>query len=142
MYFLAYVSTASPKLDEDALIDILIDSRRRNSQKSITGMLLHVEGKIIQIFEGEEHDVIQLFSKIEQDRRHYSIIKIAEGPIEDRNFNGWSMGFKSTSYEELGKFTGFPNITNETFMSSEIEDEGHEGVKILKAFYKNYMKSQ
>jgi hypothetical protein len=142
MYFLAYVSTASPRMDEDNLIDILIASRRRNSEKSITGMLLYIEGKIIQIIEGDEHDVIQLFSKIEQDRRHFSIIKIAEGTIEDRNFKDWSMGFKSTSYEELEKFTGYHNITKDTFMPSEIEDEDNEAVKILKTFYKNYQKNQ
>jgi len=141
MYFLAYVSSAAPKISEDNLIDILIDSRRRNSQNSITGLLLYIEGRIIQVIEGEEHDVIQLFSKIEQDRRHYSIQKFAEGPSADRLFKDWSMGFKSTTYDELEKFTGHSPITIETFTNNQIEDESHEGVKILKTFYRNYVKS-
>src|SRR5688500_10862994 len=115
MYFLAYLSSASPKLDEDNLIDILIASRRRNAQSSITGLLLFMEGNIVQIIEGEEHDVIQLFSKIEQDRRHYSIVKIAEGNIDDRMFKDWAMGFKTISFPELEKFTGYNNISKETF---------------------------
>jgi hypothetical protein len=138
MYFLAYQSSAAPKLDEDILIDILIASRRRNSESNITGLLLYIEGQIVQIIEGEEHDVIQLFSKIEQDRRHYSIVKIAEGNIDDRMFKGWSMGFKTISYPELEKFTGYQNISKETFSNSEIEDVNHKGVKILQAFYEKY----
>lgn len=142
MYFLAYLSNSSPKITEDDLINILIESRRRNIGKAITGMLLYIEGNIIQVIEGVEHDVIQLFSKIEQDNRHYGIVKIAEGEIDKRNFEGWAMGFKSTSFDELENFTSFKNISRETFLSEEQQVSDHPAIVILKNFYENYNKGQ
>lgn len=137
MYFLSYLSNMNPKISEDDLLDILMASRRRNAEKSITGMLMYVEGNVIQAIEGEEHDVIQLFSRIEQDKRHYGIIKLVEGTSPDRIFKGWSMGYKSTRFADLEGLSGLTNISKNTFLIEQ-DSIDHPAMVVLKSFYDNY----
>ena len=141
MYYILYLSTASPNLSEDDLIDILVQSRRRNIESNITGMLLYAEGSILQVIEGEENDVLRLYNKIELDKRHRDIVRVHEGEVSERNFSGWAMGFKSSSYKELEGYTGYKVLSRDAFLTTEQEGSEHPAMKVLKIFYENYKNS-
>ena len=57
MIHLVYVSSATGKLGETDLLDLLEHSRRRNRALDLTGMLLYAGGNFFQVLEGEEKDV-------------------------------------------------------------------------------------
>lgn len=48
----------------------------------------------MEVLEGDEEEVKQLFHLIRQDARHYQTKIILQGPIEKRYFEGWNLGYK------------------------------------------------
>jgi len=106
-----YVSSAAPELNEEALADLLAKSRARNEARGITGLLLHVDGNLIHIIEGEERAVSNLFEKIKRDSRHRGILLLSRRPIKKRDFPDYQMGFKREKTKDLiNVLPGFTDI--------------------------------
>lgn len=137
MHYLIYISSATKLLDEKELDGILKSSRQNNLKDDITGMLIYIDGNFIQLLEGEEKTVNHAYSKIKKDHRHTGIIKIKEGPAENRLFPEWSMGFKSMSVEEYGDVSGFKNIKEAAFRKNFDDSSEHPALIVLKSFMKN-----
>ena len=93
LFQLVYVSSASPLFTESDLLNLLKESRKKNLKHDLTGMLLYHEGNIMQVIEGKENEVFELFGKIQSDKRHTGLIKLLYEPIERRNFKDWSMSY-------------------------------------------------
>lgn len=134
MFQLVYLSTAVNLLAEDELNDILQISRDNNSALDITGLLLYHEGNIIQVLEGEELEVMNLYYKIERDPRHKGIIKMISGQVLERYFSGWSMGFKSLSAKEYKDALGYLEPGSNDVLMSPDQDEDPQAVTLLKTF--------
>ena len=64
MYHLVYTSHATHPLTPEDLIELLRESRENNKAHHITGMLLYLNGKFIQILEGMKGDVIKVYANI------------------------------------------------------------------------------
>jgi len=82
--------------DDGAIIprgfsEIFRVARKNNAQANITGALSYRNGHYIQILEGEELAVDQLFSKISNDRRHTEITVLINQSIVKRSFPDWDM---------------------------------------------------
>jgi hypothetical protein len=104
MYQLVYASEASEPMDENALSEILSTSRENNAETGVTGMLLYRNQVFLQALEGERSEVQQLYVRISEDDRHSNIITLMGRPIEERDFEGWSMAFKNLNgmpFEDL-----------------------------------------
>jgi hypothetical protein len=67
---LLYVSNAARDIAPRALDAILSASRANNVLLGITGLLLHIDGGFLQILEGDERAVRELYARIAADRRH------------------------------------------------------------------------
>jgi len=91
MFQLTYQSKISPELTIAEIESILIDARKRNNTHEITGCLVYFEESIVQILEGEESNVLQLFDKIKSDSRHHTLDLLWEGPSRQRYFPKWDM---------------------------------------------------
>lgn len=134
MYHLIYVSQAARPLAESELIEILRTSRENNASKNITGMLLYLNDKFIQVLEGEEKAVQELFDQISSDLRHNRVIRVLEGNAEQRTFKDWSMGFKQLyDTDEVEALTGFKDI--DRFFSSDKTNNGDLLLTFLTIFY-------
>lgn len=90
---LIYGSTASYEMKQDDLKEILEASRRNNEKTNITGMLLYKNNNFLQVLEGEEKALNELYEKIKQDKRHHSVYTIMKRQIKKREFEQWEMGF-------------------------------------------------
>ena len=137
MHYLVYISSAAHPFDEAELRDILEKSRENNLTLGITGILIYMDGNIIQLLEGEEAHVRQVYKKIEEDPRHRGLMKLKEGAQDSRNFPDWSMGFKSVSAEDYEKIIGHKKIVNFDFYQSLPANSSHPAMVILKTFIKN-----
>jgi hypothetical protein len=95
LYEILYQSeSVSKSLATQDLAEILKTSRLNNSKRNITGMLMYFKGEFVQILEGEEDTVSNVFSlAIKNDRRHFGVKLITQGQIAHRSFGDWSMGF-------------------------------------------------
>ncbi|MBL7844563.1 MAG: BLUF domain-containing protein [Cyclobacteriaceae bacterium] len=135
MYHLVYTSHATHPLTPEDLIELLRESRANNKACHITGMLLYLNGKFIQILEGKKEDVIRIYANICLDKRHHRVIMIMEGNSPNRIFNDWSMGFKMLSHSEFEDITGFKDIDH-FFNENKAKDKGNLLYTFLTLFYK------
>jgi len=93
MISLIYVSTATHLLSSEELLEILNVSRRNNQTGPITGLLLYKDGNFMQVLEGPEEAVREIFGKILKDTRHTDVTVLATEPIKERQFADWKMAF-------------------------------------------------
>ena len=77
----------------DSLTDIYDISQKNNSESGISGCLLIGSNSYLQLLEGPESAVENLYSKIKVDSRHKKVEKLFEQHIEEKLFPSWSMKF-------------------------------------------------
>ena len=121
MYYLIYISK-SQNINEDQLEHILVHSEIFNKKNSITGMLLYSEGHFLHLLEGNKIDVYNLWNAIQNDTRHTDIVKVCEGVIKQRNFEDWTMGYKSVFSDDLDLIKSYRNpVDNNHLQSSSVQ---------------------
>jgi len=76
---------------------VLAASRRNNARVDITGALMFNAGCFAQVLEGPKAAVEHTFERIQQDERHGDVSVLAFGPVAERAFDRWSMGFVGES---------------------------------------------
>ena len=94
-----------------AIQAILDTSRINNSRVGVTGALMFNAGCFAQVLEGPRDAVEATFERIQQDERHGDVSLLAFGPVADRAFETWSMGFVGGS--EVGR-ARFATLAGET----------------------------
>jgi len=72
-------------------------SRPKNERLGITGLLIHCKGHLLQILEGDERIVDELFAKISGDDRHLDLRHVSGRTIDHRHFPQWSMGYENVA---------------------------------------------
>ena len=112
MHFLIYSSSASHLMSDPELTILLGNCRDRNVHDGITGMLLYKDGSFMQVLEGNKENVFRTYARIQKDTRHKGISLLREREIEDRNFGGWSMGFKSIDASDLEREPSFSRLSS------------------------------
>lgn len=93
MFALIYTSDAVQDCDKSMLMNILNTSIKHNAQNEVTGVLLYREQKFMQLLEGEEKTVMDLYQRIAEDKRHTNCQILHSFNIAKRNVDQWSMGF-------------------------------------------------
>ena len=66
-------------------------ARSNNKSQHISGALLLDGEHYVQVLEGEEGLVRELYEHIAKDERHDSVALLESGPVEARVFSRWSM---------------------------------------------------
>jgi Sensors of blue-light using FAD len=135
MYHLIYTSYATRPFSEDELIALLKESRVANKKLGITGMLIYLHNKFIQVLEGEYDKVVELYEAISKDARHKKVTLILEGNTKERIFKDWSMGFKKISHHEFEKLTAFREL-DKFFSEKPITNQSPAVLMFLQLFYK------
>jgi hypothetical protein len=102
LYCIVYVSAANASLCAEALEALLEQSRYRNRQLGITGMMIHLDGNFMQAIEGPEAAVKDLFNRIQSDRRHSGVITLLREYTDHRRFPEWAMDYRDLHSAEGG----------------------------------------
>lgn len=135
MYHLVYTSLATNPLSEEELVHLLEKSRTSNKEQAVSGILLYLQGKFIQVLEGKREDVIALYECIQKDTRHRKVTTVVEGESPNRIFQNWSMGFKHLTQTEFYQESGF--LEMDDFFAHQHQSENKDLVLIfLELFYK------
>lgn len=111
MYYLVYISSAVKPMNYDDLSALLQQCRDNNQKLGITGMLLYQNGTFLQLLEGEQQVVMDLYNTISKDHRHTAIHTVLDGEIAERNFPDWSMGF--FNMDKAGEFPQYSEFIDE-----------------------------
>ena len=109
---LVYESKASRPFSQEELKALLKTARQNNTERGISGMLLYANGNFLQVLEGPEQEVNEIYSIIEKDDRHSEIRPYGDKVIRNRDFPDWSMGFKYLSEEDQKNLEGFNDFFN------------------------------
>lgn len=120
LHQIMYISTANDELTEDALLELLSASQKRNAGKAITGLLLHSDGNIIQVIEGPRDATNELYKKIANDSRHRGVTLMSSRGIEKRDFPEYKMGFKRARSKEFKEqLPGFTDVVEKRCVNEE-----------------------
>jgi hypothetical protein len=90
---LVYMSSAAEPFDDDALEGVLEHARSRNTADGLTGLLVHRNGRFMQLLEGPYDAVLATYQRILADDRHDDVRLLAEESIHTRRFPEWSMAY-------------------------------------------------
>jgi hypothetical protein len=131
---LVYVSFESRPMTSDDLKDILNTARSFNGDHQISGMLLYRSGYFIQALEGEEAEVRALYNKIAQDDRHRNVLMIHSGPIEQRAFGNWTMGFKNLDNLTPTDLPGFTDFLSQKMNPELLTNNVSRALAFLESF--------
>jgi hypothetical protein len=104
MLRLIYLSRVWRNMTNTQLDDILAESRKNNAKNKVTGLLCYGGSSFIQILEGPETAVIQLYGKISQDERHHGCMLLDIHLANKRIFENWAMAYVHSSkadFDEL-----------------------------------------
>lgn len=101
-----YRSQATQVLTEADLQALLEWSRAYNAQQQITGLLLYSDRRFVQLVEGPEAAVRNLYARIQADARHTQVVTLSDGPGPQRWFADWHMPFGHVEALELHQVLG------------------------------------
>ncbi len=131
MYRVIYASAAIVAFTDPQLDDLLQVSRRNNLAYNITGMLLYKDGNFMQTIEGPAEAVRALVSKVKTDPRHHRFRVLMEGPILQRSFDNWSMGYKKIAPGKSLDLPGYTNTSDLSFMSEQFIQSPFESLRLM-----------
>lgn len=108
VFQLIYRSKANSYFSDEDLILLLRQCRTKNMEKNVTGLLLYGYGNFIQLLEGEEKVVLDLYeNRIALDPRHSNPVILHRKNISQRFFKDWSMAFQPLNGERVRDLGGF-----------------------------------
>ena len=88
----------------------------------------------MQTLEGSEVAVKTLVEKIKSDPRHSKFTALMEGPILERSFGSWSMGFKKITRETSINVPGYHASDDFSLMSSQFLQNPPMSLELLLHF--------
>ena len=89
---LIYVSRAVSAVDPASIEALLKQARDRNDELDLTGVLCTGRGHFVQLLEGPQVNLVNLYSRICRDERHQGSELVSVALAEERAFPRWSMG--------------------------------------------------
>jgi len=134
LFHLIYVSTAVAPMSDDALAGLLQQCRARNLRSRITGLLLYKNGHFMQVLEGDEVKVMEIFASIERDPRHKSVDVLRAEYVQYRDFPDWTMGFRNVDKLEPLALPGYTQFLEADFTAEYFSADTVEAHRMLLAF--------
>lgn len=92
---LLYVSRIGLGVSHDDYRAILATCRANNPGRQITGVLCAGSGHFMQVLEGPQKNVMELYTRILEDPRHFDCMLLGVNYPRERLFSDWVMGYVS-----------------------------------------------
>lgn len=90
---LSYLSEAVSDMSFLGLMRLLESARTFNQKNGITGILLYDNQQFGQIIEGERANVMKVWKRIQEDKRHHRVELLEISEISERSFPEWLLRF-------------------------------------------------
>lgn len=138
MIELIYVSKAQSRFSEAELKAMLVQFRKNNKNKGVTGLMLYDGyGTFIQVLEGDKQKVQSLYQLISKDPRHTRVNLLGESQIDKRSFPDWKMGFKNLADFPIINLDGYSDFLVQTDRSDYLEQKPSFALELMNYFRKN-----
>lgn len=86
----------------------------------------------MQMLEGEEQTVAELYGTIISDERHTGVMTMLTGNISERNFVDWSMGF--FHMEKTGEFPKYDDYFRENVTLRDFKEDSQDAFRFITMF--------
>jgi hypothetical protein len=121
MHHIVYMSQATDHLTPITLVTLLMQARTLNERQHVTGALVYGHGQFMQVIEGEEAVVKNLYERIARDPRHRNVFTLSDKPIANRRFAEWSMAFGETRPDEFEELQGLVGYMSPEQLKHQVE---------------------
>jgi hypothetical protein len=116
LHEILYVSVIAPDAPLSIIADIAAKSRSANQKLDITGLLIFDGMRFCQQLEGNRKEVLTLTERIRQDPRHTNVEIIHHGPLAERRFRRFSLGY--TSMEDVDVLAHMENLDGQAALEA------------------------
>ena len=96
-----YLSQSKLDWTDEAIDQLLERSKQNNATRGITGAMIYANGYFMQLIEGPQIAVDELYSAIDADPRHEVLSLLHNQEIKDRHFSDWAMEYRDS--DDLGE---------------------------------------
>ena len=90
---LSYLSEAVSDMSFLGLMRLLESARAFNQQHGVTGILFYDNQQFGQVIEGERANIMKVWKRIQEDKRHHRIELLEIREIAERSFPEWLLRF-------------------------------------------------
>lgn len=95
IYQIVYRCVATQDFWPDDLFALVETARRKNAQRSVTGLLLFHEGVFLQLLEGPQRETEGVFEFVKLDPRHKDVEVLLAAEAPERQFPGVDDGLRT-----------------------------------------------
>lgn len=134
MFHIAYASSATAEFTKPQLRALLERSREKNHRLAVTGLLLYRGGNFLQVLEGDEPVVRELYDTIRRDPRHKDHYTLFEEAIDAREFPDWSMAFQDLDGGDEGGIPGYSDFLNSAWTAGRQLEAASKARRLLAGF--------
>lgn len=133
-----YCSQSTSDISPDELVALLELSRRNNERSGLCGMLLYSSQSFLQVLEGEQDALDEVYARILVDRRHTNLRLLLNAEVATPMFPDWTMGFEHVDDEELAdELTGFTPATVYPLVNPDLITNAGVATTLLGLYAKN-----
>jgi hypothetical protein len=134
-FCIVYFSSSVGLLSDEDLARILEVSQKNNQGLGVTGILMYLNGSILQVLEGDEQNVKNLYDRISKDPRHNRLITLLSMPIQERTFPYWLMGYKTLTTSQLKSISEMTPFVRDVDKKNPHQD--HLILSAVQTFFNN-----
>ncbi len=138
MVELIYQSLSTRELSTQELISLTNAYRSANERYEITGVLIYHNRTFVQLLEGEEQAINNLFDNIKKDPLNTNVKLSWKSEIEERGFSEWSMAFIDLS-STCSNIKGYSNYLTEGILTGDIQGVMSTSKSLLKSMSQEFM---
>ncbi len=98
-YRLIYLSKVENHVryeDAESIADV---SAQNNERMGVAGLLVYTSSHFLQVLEGDEVRVREIYDRVKRDRRHSRVKTLFEGAVAEGEFGAWAMKVKMPTAE-------------------------------------------
>jgi len=133
-----YCSQATDAFTPDDLLALLGAARHRNKPLKVSGLLLYSNQSFLQVLEGDNDAVADVYASISRDPRHTNIRLLMDEEIPSRLFADWTMGFEQVESEDLREnLEGFTPDIDYPLVNPDLVSNGVVAQTLLTLYAKN-----
>ena len=136
LHNLFYCSLAEKDISKDDILAILNWSRQYNEKNKVTGILLYWKktNQFMQVLEGEENVILNLYDKISKDTRHSLLKIIYQEDIIARGFKSWTMAFQDIDEIDTSGLDGFSEFSKLDFTTERSNISPSIAINLIQSF--------
>lgn len=133
IFRLTYLSTPADLFTGDDLDDIEAKSLVANDARDVTGLLIVNGKRVLQILEGRESAVRELYGKISKDPRHTITKLVSTREDEERMLLTWNMVVRDVDSVPADVLRQYHELYGEFLNATEPRDITIDDVDFLKS---------